>query len=144
MHIVILRGKSYISTIDGDEQVLTPAEDGAYEIKGKMRDLRTYAQNRALHLYFRQVADALSGAGLDIKKVIKADVSWTMDSVKNLMWRPLQEALLNKKSTAKLKKDEIDAVYDVMNRVLGEKYGIHVPFPSEESLILEQRLKETA
>ncbi len=27
-----------------------------------------------------------------------------------------------------------DGWYDVMNRMLGEKFGIHVPFPSKETM----------
>ena len=144
MHIIVINGKAYLSKEHNGEQVLEPVSDGAFEIKGKKQDLRTYQQNRALHKYYDWVATALSDAGLDIKHVIKADVPWTMDSVKNLMWRPIQKALLGKESTTSLKKNEIDTVYEVMNRLLGEKYGIHVDFPSEDAMRMKRILKETA
>ena len=117
-----------------DRDVLQSLKDGWYEVTINNLDYRTIRQNAALHLYFTHVSHALSDAGLDIKTVIKADVPWTPESVKDLMWRPLQKALLGKQSTTKLKKEEIDQVYDVMNRLLGEKFGIHVPFPSKETM----------
>ena len=117
-----------------DRDVLDSLKDGWYEVTINNLDYRTIRQNRALHLYFTHVAQALSDAGLDIKTVIKADVPWIPENVKDLMWRPLQKALLGKQSTTKLLKEEIDKVYDVMNRLLGERFGIHVPFPSKETM----------
>ena len=137
MHIVVIDGKAFKSVSKDGKTVLEPIESGAFEIKGKGADLRTLAQNRAMHLYFKQVADALNGAGLDMKQVIKADVQWTHISVKEMMWKPLQKALLSKESTTKLKKDEIDTVYHNLNRLLGQKFGIYVPFPSVDELILK-------
>ena len=118
--------------IFSDKEVLESLKDGYYEVDIKNMDYRTIRQNRALHKYFTFVSEALNDAGYDIKTVIKADVSWSPENIKDMMWRPLQIALLNKKSTTKLKKEEIDTVYDVMNRLLGERFGIYVPFPSRE------------
>jgi len=117
-----------------DKDVLATLNDGVYEVTIKNMDYRSLQQNKALHLYFQLVADALTDAGLDIKHVIKADVPWTAQSVKSILWKSLQKALLGKESTTKLKKDEIDKVYDVMNRVLSERYGIYVPFPNRDKI----------
>lgn len=137
MHIVVIDGKAFKSVSKDGQTVLEPIESGAFEIKGKGADLRTLAQNRAMHLYFKQVADALNNAGLDMKQVIKADVQWTHISVKEMMWKPFQKALLSKESTTRLKKDEIDTVYHNLNRLLGQKFGIYVTFPSIDELILK-------
>jgi len=59
------------------------------------------------------------------------ELPWTMQSVKDTLWRPLQIHITNKESTTKLNKDEIDKVYEVFNSVLS-RYGVHVPFPSSE------------
>lgn len=139
MHIIVIDGKAFQSAEKDGQTVLEPIESGAFEIKGKGTDIRTLAQNRAMHLYFKQVADALNSAGLDMKQVIKADVQWTHILVKEMMWKPLQKALLGKESTTKLKKDEIDAVYHNLNRLLGQKFGIYVPFPSIDELILKYK-----
>ena len=113
---------------------ISEMKDGIYQADLKNMDMRTAQQNRAMHKYFSLVAKALNESGQDIKHVIKADVPWTMESVKEIMWKGIQEAILNKRSTTKLTKDEIDKVFDVMNRVLGERCGVHVPFPNKENL----------
>ena len=94
-------------------------------------------QQNSLHLWFQHVADALNDAGYPIQEVLKQkmELDWDKDSVKYLLWYPAQWRLLRKKSTTELKKlEEIDTVYDHLNRHLGEKFGIHVPFPSQEEL----------
>ena len=50
-----------------------------------------------------------------------------------MLWKPIQEAVLQKKSTTELKRKEIDDVYDTINLALGQKFGIHVPFPTIEN-----------
>ncbi|HQI26285.1 MAG TPA: hypothetical protein PLY95_03520 [Candidatus Paceibacterota bacterium] len=96
---------------------------------------RTLRQNNALHKYFEMASVALNDAGYDIKKTLnsKLEHPWNGERFKELIWRPVQEACLGKKSTTELcKAREIDIVYEVINKHLSEKYGIYVPFPSEE------------
>lgn len=104
-------------------------------VKGE-KALRTEQQNRALHLYFDQLADALNEGGFTVKIVLKekVDIDWSKDLVKDLLWRSAQQAILKKDSTTQLNKQEdIDKVYEHLNRHLGEKFGIHVGFPSHEA-----------
>lgn len=54
-------------------------------------------------------------------------------SLKEILWRPIQESMVGEKSTTKLAKIEVNDVYDVLNRALGQKLGIHVPFPNDEN-----------
>ena len=103
---------------------------------------RTQAQNRAMHLFFEVLAEQLNENGLDMKKVLKPeiDISWTKYNVKEYIWKPIQEALYLKKSTTELlKTEEIDKIYDVVNRHISEKFGISVQFPSEEDLLNYER-----
>lgn len=95
---------------------------------------RTLQQNKALHKFFTMLADDLNQSGYDMKKVLKpgVDIPWNADTVKNYLWRPIQEAQLQKESTTELSTREIDVVYNTLNRHLGDKLGVHVPFPSEE------------
>lgn len=97
---------------------------------------RTIQQNRALHLYFQMIADALNDAGLDMKKVLKpeVDIPWNKTNVKEFLWRPIQKLQLGKKSTKQLTTDEIDKVFDTLNRHIA-KFGISVAFPSIEQLM---------
>jgi len=119
----------FLRELEGKEVIIT------IEKKTKRRTKR---QNSALHLYFQLLADELNKAGLDMRKVLKptVDIQWSKETVKDYLWRPIQKALLKKHSTTRLKTDEIDKVYEHLNRFLGEKFGIHVPFPSEEFIIL--------
>jgi len=100
--------------------------------KGK----RTLPQNNALHLYFTQLARELNEAGYTVKKVMeikKVDIDWNEKLVKELLWKPIQEAITGKKSTTDLDKSgEIDVTYEHMNRLTSEVFHIHVPFPKKE------------
>jgi hypothetical protein len=104
---------------------------------------RTISQNRALHLWFNLLAEELNKAGLDQRKVLKPGVAipWSGESIKEQVWKPIQQALYEKKSTTELlKKEEIDRIYDVINKHLSESFpGIEIPdFPSIESIIRKQ------
>lgn len=96
---------------------------------------RTPVQNKALHLYFELVAEALNDAGYDIQKTVvhQMDIPWSKESVKELIWRQAQKTLKGKISTTELSTKDIDSVYEVVNRYLAQ-FGIHVPFPSNDPL----------
>jgi len=107
-------------------------------------DKRTLRQNASLHLFYELLATELNSSGLDMKKVLKPtiDIPWTQENVKNHLWRPIQEAMLNKESTTELTTKEVSQVYEVLNRHLGEKLKVHVPFPSDEQTLTPERLEE--
>ena len=119
--------KRYISNFEGKQIDIFPKLH---------RKRRTDKQNAALHLYFTQISEALNDAGFDMKKLIKKeiDIPWTPLNVKEYLWRPIQRELLRKKSTTELKTTDIDKVYDVLNRLLGERTGIFIPWPCIEEL----------
>lgn len=105
------------------------------EKKEKQKPRRTNQQNKALHLFFTLLAQELNEAGLSVHLVLKEKMAlnWSPEMVKELLWRPAQRAITKKKSTTDLKKqEEIDLIYEHLNRHLGEKFGIHVDFPSHE------------
>jgi len=100
---------------------------------------RTSAQNRALHLWYSQLADKLNESGFDMKKIIHVDIPWSGDTVKQYLWKPLQKMILGTTSTRSLKRDDLDKVFDPLNKTIAERTegNIHVPFPCEEELIRE-------
>ena len=115
---------------------MSKCESCGQEIK---KDTRTTQQNRALHKYFSLLADEFNRAGLDMREVLRKDVmmEWTGASVKDYLWRPVQIALTKKTSTTELDKlEEITKIYDTLNRHIGTRFGIYVPFPSEEEQML--------
>lgn len=95
---------------------------------------RTDRQNAAMHLYFTQLAEALNDSGLDMRVVLKPEIAipWTPTSIKEQLWRPVQRLQLDKRSTTELTTKDLDAIYDTINRHIGERFGIHIPFPSNE------------
>ena len=97
---------------------------------------RTLQQNRALHLYFEMLADLLNVSGLDMRKTLKptVDIPWSGNTIKEFLWRPIMKAQLLKNSTTEMTTQDIDKVFDTLNRHLGERFGLHIPFPSLESL----------
>ena len=95
---------------------------------------RTTIQNASLHLYFRLLAEELNGAGLDMRKTLKetVDIPWSEETIKEYLWRPIQDAQLRKKSTTELTTSEVTKVYETLNRHLGDRFGLHVPFPTND------------
>lgn len=101
--------------------------------------VRTKQQNKAIHVLFREYAQTLNEAGLDMRKTLKPEVAipWNEKTVKEFLWRPIQKAQFGKVSTTELTTKEIDQVFETLNRHIAEKFGLHVPFPSVEELILK-------
>ena len=99
-------------------------------------DKRTIAQNKALHLFFKMLAGELNEGGFDQRKVLKetVDIPWTSIAVKDQLWRPIQQAMINERSTTQLEKHlDIEKIHETLMRHLGEKFGIdYIPFPSNE------------
>lgn len=96
------------------------------------QEKRTEQQNKALHKWFQQVAEALRENHIDVRTALKEDVEleWTAPLVKEILWRTTQKLVTNKQSTTELdKSQEINLIYDIINRFLA-KHKIHVPFPS--------------
>lgn len=97
---------------------------------------RTPQQSRALHLWLSMVAEELDKHGHTIQNVVekirKAEIRPTKDNLKEVMWKPYQMAALQKDSTTKLTKHEVDIVYEGLNKFLGQEFEIHIPFPHEE------------
>jgi len=96
---------------------------------------RTEKQNNSIHLYCERLAEALNDAGFSFndQKVIKVEVSFTKENVKESIWRNVQTALYpDKHSTTDLEKMEVSEVYENISRFIGERAGVYVPFPSED------------
>ena len=98
---------------------------------------RSPAQQNSIELYCHHLADALNDAGLDMKKVFEVktvDVPWTQDLVKDVLWREIQIAMFDKKSTTKLETDEVGKVFEVLNRHIAEHFHLSVPFPDRQEM----------
>ena len=98
------------------------------ELRRKAKQ-RTLTQNRALHLFCQWLADTLNDAGYDMRKTLRQDVdiSWTCESVKEHLWRPIQIAMTDKRSTTEITTVEPTEIHAVLSRHLGQKLGIACP-----------------
>jgi len=78
------------------------------------------------------VAESLNDAGYDMKKTLKPEVEipWSGNTVKEFLWRPIQDAMIQQESTTALTTDQVSAVYSVLSRHLSAKLGVNVSFPS--------------
>ena len=95
---------------------------------------RSQTQNSALHKFCELLAVELNIAGLDMKKVLKDDVDipWTMESVKENLWKPIQKVVTGHDSTTKPQTHQYGEIYEILNRHLGEKLGIFISWPCKD------------
>lgn len=120
---------------DAINQITVAWQENRYiTISWQAKKKRTLTQNSALHLYFRMLADALNDAGLDQRKTLKPNVEipWNETAIKELVWRPIQLAVVSKESSAELTTAEVQEVYEVLNRHLASRFGISLPWPERE------------
>lgn len=133
-YVGVVNGVKAYAPIDAeDEAAIGDMTTIVCDVKGE-RAKRTIQQNKAIHKYCSLLATAFNDAGLDMKAVLaekEAEVSWSMDSVKDVIWRPIQTALYPKKvSTTQLETDEVGKVYEQIARHMSEKFNINQSFPN--------------
>lgn len=102
------------------------------------QEVASVGLKKGLRMYFQIVANALNDVGADMCVALKGtkQVWWDKDTVKEFLWRPVQKAQLHKDSTTQLLTNEIDQVYDTVNRHLGKHINT-VLFPSIEDIIIQ-------
>jgi len=98
---------------------------------------RSSRQSRALHLLFQRISDTLFAYGLNLS--VDCDVfrkplerSWKPSDVKELIWRPVMQALTDKKSTTELTGQEIDDIYGAIQERFFLKDITLPEFPRED------------
>lgn len=121
-------------------------ENGNLKAKKTRAKTRTITQNAAMHKYCALVAEAFNDGGFSMQKIMehikKIEIEWSMDAVKEVIWRGFQRALVNKESTTELETHEVSKVYKYIDFWLSDTVGMEsIAFPSKESLIFEQNYK---
>lgn len=93
---------------------------------------RTNTQNAALHQYLKDLATTLNDSGYDVQTALAKAISrpWNQKSCKELLWRPIQEAMIDKTSTAEAERAQYGDIYDVLHRHLATNLGVNVPWPT--------------
>ena len=97
---------------------------------------RTLQQNKALHKLFTQMSDTFNTLGLDMRVVLKPEIKilWTPEAVKRELFKPVMKAMYGKESTTELTTSEVSKVYEQLAKLIGEKLGVEIEFPSKEQL----------
>lgn len=107
---------------------------------------RTGLQNSAIHLYLEWLAKALNDAGWDMTATMnklskKATIPWSLLSIKERLWRPVQLNTFGHESTTKLDTDQVGTVYESLNLVTSERLGVSVNFPDKFMKMYEEDIK---
>ena len=114
------------------QQVPEELKDGTYEVEIKNLDSRTIQQNKAQWLWLTMIANTLNRKNVPITQLLKADVHWTGEKVKNMFFDPVIQALYGVTTSTKLHKSDYDQIIDVMTKAFGQR-GISLPpFPTKE------------
>lgn len=124
-------GAVYVD-VTGECDDLAPGEY-AVTMSASADAVRTIKQNSSIHLYCKMISKKLNDGGLDMMAVLKeksVPVSWTMNSVKDVIWRPIQIAMFDIESTTKLERPEVTKVYETMARHLSTLFTIDQSFPN--------------
>lgn len=98
---------------------------------------RTLTQNRALHLWLKWLAEALNAAGCDMRRTLKpeAEIPWTAEAAKEHLWKPIQEAMTGKASTADADRPDYARVQETLARHMASKLGVQAPpWPKKEDV----------
>jgi hypothetical protein len=112
-----------------------------------VKNTRSSLQNRALHLYYKHVAQALVEVGFDFVYTDPVtgeifEIPYTGDIVKNIIWRPIQQRMFEIESTTKLTTQMINDILDVLSLWLSEK-NKSVTFPNKMDLLIKQMNNES-
>lgn len=131
----IKRKGALIPYSDDDRQKIDSFEDGAvYQIDIKNMDKRSLKQNSAIHLWCTKISTSLNSEDITIEKVIKITTKWTMNLVKEMLFKSVVKSLYAKDSTTKLNKNEFELIIDTLILAMAQK-GVTIPdFPNREQL----------
>lgn len=106
-----------------------------YEIQ---QETRSKPQNSALHCCLRRLATGLNNAGWGIPHPFKPDleIPYTMENCKELLLKPIIQAMYSKDSTSSLTKSEVHESMNVLLNRVSELTGVVEGFTLEESRLL--------
>lgn len=106
--------------------------------------VRSTLMNKCLHKHMAVIADNLNANNWDMIKVFTTfkpgvEIPWSMESVKERMWKPIQLAMTGKNSSTKLSNAEMIEIEGVLAKFLSSKLGISVHWPSRDNLLNESQ-----
>lgn len=133
-------GDVAVPASEADLDMWSKLSDAVYEVDIKNMDMRTLAQNSALHLWASKIAEVLNANNMYMTGVFGNDIEWSMELVKTQIIKATIKKVFDINSTTKLKRKEIDNLIDFVTIAFGRK-GIKIPdFPSRELWEKEKEL----
>ena len=103
---------------------------------------RTDQQRKAIELYCKRVAKALDDSGESVQTAFTAPVGITQENVKEHMFKVVMKALYpGIDSTTDLTINQVTIVYENMNRLTADRYGVSMEFPSYSAQLNESLTK---
>jgi hypothetical protein len=129
---------------DGLKKVLEDWRDTIDDpnaIKTEINMQRSNQQNASLYKWERELAKTLNDGGIPFGDVvIKLPREFTQENIHALVIHPLLMALYpDKTSTSQLSTTEIQDIYLRADKVISERTGVSIEWPSLESMSEEQR-----
>mgnify|MGYP001117804760 CR=1 FL=1 len=95
---------------------------------------RSEIQNAALHSMFRRLSTSLNDAGYDMKheQLVKKDLPWTEQNIKEVLFKPMIKQLYNVDSTTKLTKEQLSDAVEALFKGIAMRTGVTVPFTTND------------
>lgn len=88
-----------------------------------------------MHLLFQQISDELNRKGHSVQDLMNKlqfiEIMPTETVIKGI-FQGICKAQYHTSHTSELTSDQVDKVYDVFNKWLGQEFEVHYPFPSKE------------
>ena len=102
----------------------------------------SWQQMKSIHLWLGQVARKMSESGIDMKTIFDSmrngfQVEPTKELLKESLWRPMQQAVLDVSSTRELSSSDVNAIYERLNSFFNREFGIRIPFPDRYNQSLD-------
>jgi len=112
----------------------------------------TPKQMSSLHVAFRQFSNGMNDSGRSVQQVVHLPLSFTEAIFKESIARvvlnhflmDIREDYKGEGSFTELFTHEVDPYYDELNRAIGEKFGVSLPYPCLQSMMdeFDRRLLE--
>lgn len=99
--------------------------------------LITPKQMSSLHVAFRQFAEGMNDSGYSVQQVVHLPLSFTEAIFKDSIARVVLKHKTEKESFTELFTTEVDEFYDELNRAIGDKFGLSLPYPCLQSMMDE-------